>query len=106
MTDVQDGAATRLVTIPENVSLDIVAHTFCRRVRVQENYTSDAGATTDLLMAIPSGADQVLILKGTPAVFTAPGPNGSYSPGTVVGSVQSTTADAELECQQIEDQLI
>lgn len=100
-----DGKATILVSIAA-VATSIVTHTRCRRVRVQENYTSLAGATSDLGMQEPKGADEVIILKGTPAVFTAPGPNGSFEPGQTIGTVRVRDVAGPVSCQQIEDQLV
>lgn len=100
-----NGKATSIVAIADEPT-EIITNTRCRRVRVQENYTSAAGATTDLTMAEPEGADGVIILKGTPAVFTAPGPNGSFEPGQVVGTVAVNDVEGPVNCQQIEDQII
>ena len=102
----QDNKATRIVSITE-AGLDVIAHTFCRRIRVQENYASAAGATTDLTQQEPKGADAVIVLKGTPAVFTAPGgPGGSYYPGQIAGVVKSAAGGGTVEGAQIEDELI
>lgn len=104
MSVVQDNKSTNLISV---VDTEIVAHTYCRRIRVQENYTSGAGATTDLGQTAPVGADEVIILKGNPCVFTAGGgPNGCFSPGQIVGAVRVLDIAGPLECQQIEDQLV
>lgn len=101
-----DNKATRIISLTE-AGVDIIAHTFCRRVRVQENYDSTTGPTTDLSMQMPKGADSVIVLKGTPAVFTGgDGPNGSFYPGQVVGVVATAAEGGEVEGQQIEDNLI
>lgn len=107
MAVVQDNKATRIISIPE-AGVDIVAHTYCRRVRVQENFSSSGGPTTDLSMAEPKGATAVIVLKGTPAVFTGggSGPNGSFYPGQVVGRVASASGGGTVAGQQIEDQLV
>jgi len=102
----QDNKSTIILSLTE-AGVDIVAHTFCRRIRVQENYTSAAGPTTDMSMQEPPGADSVIILQGTPAVFTAAGgPNGSFYPGQHVGVVATAAGGGTVEGQQIEDQLI
>lgn len=105
MTNVDDGKNTRIIAITA-AGTEIIAHRRCRRIRVQENYTSAIGPTTDLGMEEPEGADEVIILKGTPAVFTAPGPNGAYHPGTIVGVVACLDVAGPVEGQQIEDQVI
>lgn len=104
MSVVQDGKATRLITIT-SAGVEIIAHGSHRRIRVQENYTSAAGATTDLAQQEPVGADDVIVLSGTPAIFTAHGPNGSFYPGQIVGLVKCSDV-ASVEGQQIEDDLI
>ena len=102
----QDNKSTIIISLTE-AGVDIIAHTFCRRIRVQENYTSTAGPTTDLSMQEPPGADSIIIMKGTPAVFTAAGgPNGSFYPGQHVGVVKTAVGAGTVEGQQIEDQLI
>lgn len=68
MAVVQDNKSTRIIFIT-HTGTNITAHTFCRRIRVQENYTSAAGATSDLTQKAPVGGEAVIILKGTPAVF-------------------------------------
>lgn len=106
MAVIQDGKATRTISIPE-AGVDIVAHTFCRRVTVQENYASSAGATTDLTMAMPKGATAVIVLKGTPAIFSyGGGSNGGYTPGTVVGRVATAAGGGTVTGAQIESQLV
>lgn len=106
MTVVQDNKSTILISLTE-AGVDIVAHTFCRRIRVQENTTSALGPTTDMTMQEPKGADSVIVWKGTPAVFTAAGgPNGSFYPGQVVGFVQTAAGGGTVQGAQIEDQLI
>jgi hypothetical protein len=99
-----NGKATSIISILQ-AGTDIVTNTRCRRVRVQENFTSDDGATTDLTMEEPKGADAVIVLKGTVAVFTAPGPNGAFEPGQTVGVV-ACSVTGPVEGQQIEDQLV
>jgi hypothetical protein len=102
----QDNKSTVLISLTE-AGVNITAHTFCRRIRVQENYTSAAGATTDLAMQEPKGADDVIVQEGTPAVFTAPGgPNGSFYPGQIVGVVKTAAGGGTVQGQQIEDQLV
>ena len=101
-----DNKSTILISLTE-AGVDIIAHTFCRRIRVQENYTAAAGPTTDLSMQEPKGADSVIVLQGTPAVFTAAGgPNGSFYPGQIVGIVQTAAGGGTVQGQQIEDQVI
>lgn len=102
-----DNKATRIISLTE-AGVDIIAHTFCRRVRVQENVSSAAGPTTDLAQQMPKGADSVIVWKGNPAVFTGggAGPNGAYYPGQVVGTVATASGGGTVEGQQIEDQLI
>lgn len=106
MSVTADGKSTRIISLLATTGTEIVAHTRCRRIRVQENYTSGGGGTTDLAMQAPVGADDVIILKGNPAVFTAPGPNGAFDPGTIVGKVTVLDVAGPVEGQQIEDQLI
>ena len=104
--DAQDNKSTRIISITE-AGVDIIVHTYCRRIRVQENYTSAAGATTDLTQQAPKGADDVIVLKGTPAIFTAPGgPDGSFYPGQVAGVVKSAAGGGTVSGAQIEDELI
>jgi hypothetical protein len=106
MAVIQDGKYTRIISLTE-MGVEIVAHNFCRRVLVQENYDSATGATTDLAMEAPVGADAVIVLKGVPAIFTAAGgPNGQYTPGTIVGKVYTAAGGGTVEGQQIESQLI
>lgn len=104
MSVVEDNKSTRLVTAT-TAGVQILAHSHCRRIRVGENFASADGPTTDLGQTAPVGATEVIIPKGTPCVFTAAGVNGAFYPGQVVGLVTSLDV-AEVECQQIEDQLI
>jgi len=104
MAVIQDNISTRTILLT-SAGVNIIAHMPCRRIRVQEDYTSAVGATTDLGMTAPVGGGQVIVLKGTPAVFTASGPNGAFTPGQIVGIV-ATLDVAEVEGQQIEDQII
>ena len=105
MAVVQDNISTRIVSITAT-GTSIVAHSHCRRIRVQENYTSAIGPTTDLGQTAPAGGGEVIILKGVPAVFTAAGVNGAFYPGEVVGVVRVLDVVGPVEGQQIEDQLI
>ena len=102
MAVVQDGKSTIIVSLTA-AGTQIVSHGYRRRIRVQENYTSTAGATTDLGVQAPVGSDQIIIGKGTPAVFTAHGPNGSFYPGQIVGLVKVLDVAGPVEGQQIED---
>jgi hypothetical protein len=108
MAVVQDNKSTRTVSIAATAT-NIIAHSFCRRILVGENFTSAAGPTTDLAQKAPAGASvtEIIVLKGTPAVFTAAGgPNGQYTPGQIVGSVRVLDVAGPVTCQQIENQLI
>lgn len=106
MAVVQDGISTRIVSLTA-AGTEIKAHNFCRRIRVQENYTSAAGPTTDLAQKAPAGGGYIIMLKGTQCVFTAGGgPNGCFSPDEVVGYVKVLDVAGPVEGQQIEDQLV
>jgi hypothetical protein len=102
MTDVQDNKSTRIISLTA-AGTQIIAHGYHKRILIQENYTSAAGATTDLGKQAPTGADEVIVLKGTPAVFTAHGPNGSFYPGQVVGLVSVLDVAGPVEGAQTED---
>lgn len=104
MSVVEDNKSTRIISIT-HTGTQIIAHGYHKRILVQENYTSAAGATTDLFKQAPVGAGSVIVLKGTPAIFTAHGPNGSFYPGEVVGLVGCDAA-GPVEGQQTEDDQI
>jgi hypothetical protein len=85
----------------------IITHTRCRRVRVKENNTSAGGPTTDFDQAMPAGASNpIIVLKGTFAIYTAPGPNGAYEPNETIGTLICRDIAGPLSCQQIEDQIV
>jgi len=102
MAVVQDNASTRIISLTA-AGTSIIAHGYHKRILVQENYTSAAGPTTDLGKQAPTGAGQVIVLKGTPAVFTAHGPNGSFYPGEIVGLLKVLDVAGPVEGQQTED---
>lgn len=104
MSTVQDNKSTRIISIT-NAGTNIIAHLYCRRIWVQENYDSVTPPTSDLTQKAPAGATAIKISKGTPAIFTAPGPNGAFTPGQIVGVVACTVA-GPIEGQQREDQLV
>lgn len=102
----QDNISTRVISITA-AGTPIVAHTFCRRIKVQQNYTSAVGPTSDLGQTAPVGGGTIIILSGTVAVFTAAGgPNGCYSPGDIAGTVSCLDVAGPIAGQQIEDQLV
>ena len=98
------GEQTGTFTI-DQTGVDIKAHTRCRRITVREDYGSAVGATQDLAMSAPKGAGKITVLKGVNCVFTAPGPNGAYEPGQIVGTV-NVIANASITAQQLEQQQI
>lgn len=108
MSVVQDNKATRVISVVAAAGgTNVVAHSFCRRITVGENVTSAAGATTDTGMTAPIGGEQIIVLKGTPCIFTAAGgPNGCFSPGQIVGAVQILDVAGPVDYYQIEDQTI
>jgi hypothetical protein len=102
MAVIEDNKSTRIVSLTA-AGTQIIAHGYHKRILVQENYTSTAGATTDLGKQAPEGAGQIIVLKGTPAMFTAHGPNGSFYPGEIVGLVKVLDVAGPVEGQQTED---
>lgn len=102
MAVVQDGKLTRIISLTAT-GTSIIAHGYHRRILVQENYTSAIGPTTDLGKEAPVGADEVIVLKGNPAIFTAHGPLGSFYPGQIVGQVRVLDVAGPVEGQQTED---
>lgn len=105
MAVVQDNLSTRIISLTA-AGTPIVAHTFCRRIRVEENSASAVGPTSDLGQTAPVGADEVIVWKGVPCVFTAAGVNGAFSPGEIVGVVTLLDVAGPVEGKQIEDQLV
>jgi len=97
-----DGKNTRIISITA-AGTTIISNGSHKRIRIQENFDSATGPTTDLGMQAPPGADEIIISSGTPAVFTAHGPNGSFYPGQKVGVVACLDVAGPIEGQQIED---
>lgn len=96
------GAATGTLNLTE-AGVDIIANTFCRYIKVQENSDSAHAATTDLLMAQPKGAPQIRVPKGTPCIFT-PLDGGSFYPGQLVSTVLTASGGGTVGGAQIEQQ--
>ncbi|SRR6266478_4063813 len=103
MAVVEDNKSTRIISLLATTGTQIIAHGYHKRILVQENYTSATGATTDLAKQAPIGADNVIVPMGTPAIFTAHGPNGSFYPGEVVGLVTVLDVAGPVEGAQTED---
>ena len=103
---VQDNVSTRTLSVAATAT-NVVAHTFCRRIMIQENFTSAAGPTTDFAQKAPAGAPtEIIILKGTQALFTyGGGSNGGFYPGQTVGSIRVLDVAGPVTFQQREDQL-
>ena len=108
MSVVQDGKSTRIISVVAAAGgTNVVAHSFCRRIVVTENFASADGATTDTGQVEPLGADEIIVPKGVPVIFTyAGGSNGQYTPGQIVGSVRVLDVEGPVNYQQVENQLI
>jgi hypothetical protein len=98
------GYATNTFSIDNSARYQVIAQTYCRRIVVQENYNSANTPTCDLLMAAPAGATQVAIAKGTPAIFTPPTGSLLFTPGQLVGDIE--TASGSCTVQQVESQQV
>ena len=102
------GNATNTFSIDNTQRYQVIAQTYCRRIVVQENYDSANPPTADLLMAIPAGATQILVAKGTPAIFAAPklanGGGDLFDPGQIAGDIE--TVAGSITVQQVESATI
>lgn len=85
---------TSTLAIDNTKEYNIIAHSQCTRVQVQENFNSANPPTADLLQRFPAGTQQIAIAKGTPAVFTRSIP---WSQGDLVGTMQTASGSVTLQ---------
>lgn len=82
-----------------NGSYDVVARSYCKRIKIQEDFDSASPPTADLRQYIPANSGPVKVSKGTPAIYAAPGES-HYYPFQVVGQIK--TASGSIIVQQTE----
>jgi hypothetical protein len=92
---------TETYTVTSALAVDVVAHVYCSKIQVGENWSSTGpGPTTDYYVvkqgAGTTGSGPVTVPIGKLYEFTKPspahggGPSYGYRPGEVVGSIQLT----------------
>ncbi len=99
--------ATILYSVDNSQDYNVVVQTQnCKRIFVQENYSSSVPPTQDLLQKMPASATNAIsITKGTPAIYTPSSggvgwSNNVFYQGQIVGTIR--TAAGSVTVQQIE----
>lgn len=81
----------------------VTAQTYCRRIAVQENYDSDNPPTANLQQFNPDQSGPILVVLGSPAIFSACGDSRFY-PGQIVGYINTVSGSitvAQAEGEQV-----